>query len=80
MDKTGDGVITIADLRGTYSARKHPQVISGEKTEDEVLSEFLRNFDVIDQDGSTLLLLRFHFWRVLTYVRLCVHSCHAARV
>jgi len=60
MDKTGDGVITIDDLRGTYSGRKHPQVISGEKTEDEVLAEFLHNFDCQDPDGGGSLSFSFH--------------------
>ena len=26
LDKTGDGVVTLADIKGTYDASKHPDV------------------------------------------------------
>ena len=51
LDKTGDGQITIDDIAGTYNARKDPRVISGKKTENEVLAEFLDTFDVGNHDG-----------------------------
>ena len=38
LDKNGNGVIELDDIRGTYSARSHPDVLSGKKTEDEVLA------------------------------------------
>lgn len=34
MDKDGNGWIDINDLRGVYNAKKHPDVLSGKKTED----------------------------------------------
>lgn len=34
MDKDGSGVLDISDIRGTYNAKKHPEVIQGKKTED----------------------------------------------
>jgi len=34
------------DIKGLYNAKKHPDVISGKKTEDEVLTEFLETFDI----------------------------------
>ena len=34
MDKDGSGVISPADMKGVYSAAKHPKFISGEKTEE----------------------------------------------
>ena len=34
MDKDGSGILDISDIRGTYSAKKHPEVIAGKKTED----------------------------------------------
>uniref|UniRef100_A0A1W7RAM7 EF-hand protein-like protein n=1 Tax=Hadrurus spadix TaxID=141984 RepID=A0A1W7RAM7_9SCOR len=53
MDKTGDGVITIEDLRGVYNATYHPKFISTEMTEDEIFEEFLRSFDTPnDPDGK----------------------------
>lgn len=46
MDKNNNGVLEIDDLRGTYSARGHPDVMSGKKTEDEILAEFLETFEI----------------------------------
>lgn len=45
MDKDGSGVIGITDVKGVYNATKHPEVIAGKKTEDEVLFEFLDTFE-----------------------------------
>lgn len=45
MDKNGDGVLRVNDIKGTYSARQHPEVKSGKKTEDEILGEFLETFE-----------------------------------
>jgi calcyphosin len=46
MDKDGSGILDLSDIKGVYNAKKHPKVISGEKTEDEVLCEFLETFDI----------------------------------
>ena len=45
LDKTGDGKITLKDIKGVYNTRRHPEVLSGEKTEDEVLIKFLNTFE-----------------------------------
>ena len=45
MDKDGSGMIDINDIRGVYSADKHPDVLAGKKTEQQVLSEFLETFE-----------------------------------
>lgn len=45
LDKNGNGTVEIDDLRGVYSGRMHPDVKAGKKTEDEVLAEFLDNFE-----------------------------------
>ena len=47
---TGDGVITIEDLKRSYDVRHHPKYISGEWTRDRVLLEFLNNFQVGEKD------------------------------
>ena len=45
MDRDKSGVIDIEDIKGVYNAQKHPDVINGKKTEDEVLLEFLETFE-----------------------------------
>jgi Ca2+-binding EF-hand superfamily protein len=51
LDRTGDGIITIDDLRGTYDCSWHPEVKNGTKTEDQALGQFLTAFDVQEKDG-----------------------------
>ncbi|XP_059173804.1 calcyphosin-like protein isoform X2 [Physella acuta] len=51
LDRTGDGVVTIEDLKGVYNAKKHPKYLSGEWTEEQVFRLFLDSFDSDDKDG-----------------------------
>ena len=46
LDKDGNGWIDINDVRGVYNGKKHPDVLSGKKTEDEILKEFLSTFEM----------------------------------
>ena len=41
FDKNKTGFINLDDVRNSYSPKNHPDVLSGKKTEDEVLAEFL---------------------------------------
>ena len=43
FDKNKTGYIDFDEFRNNYSPREHPDVLSGKKTEDEVLAEFLDN-------------------------------------
>lgn len=52
MDKTGDGVITVDDLKGVYNVRMNPKFINGELTEDQLFHEFLNSFDSDNKDGK----------------------------
>ena len=53
LDKTGDGVVTIDDLRGVYSVKNHKKYLSGEWNEDQCLREFLDAFDTPNEkDGK----------------------------
>ena len=54
LDKNFDGRVTFEDIQMAYDASKHPQVLSGTLTEDDVLKEFISSWD---QDGSTEVTL-----------------------
>jgi hypothetical protein len=45
MDADGNGYLDINDIKGVYSASKHPDVISGKKSEQQILQEFLETFE-----------------------------------
>lgn len=45
IDKDGSGVLDISDIKGTFNARKHPAVLSGKQTEEDILLEFLDTFE-----------------------------------
>ena len=52
MDKDNSNVLDISDIRGTYNAKKHPDVIAGKRTEDSVLFEFLDTFELHHSDNK----------------------------
>ena len=45
IDKDKSGFVDIQDIKGVYNASRHPDVIQGKKTEDEILMEFLQTFE-----------------------------------
>ena len=49
LDKTGDGIVTLDDLKGVYNTRSHPEFQNGTKTEKELLEGFLKKFE---KEGS----------------------------
>jgi len=52
MDKTGDGTLTVEDLKGVYSVKHHKKYQNGEWTEEQCLREFLDSFDTPNEkDG-----------------------------
>jgi len=46
LDKDGNGMIEPDDIIGTYDASRHPDVLSGKRSANDVLREFLDTFDV----------------------------------
>ncbi|RYH20234.1 EF-hand domain-containing protein, partial [archaeon] len=46
LDKDGSGEIDLTDIAMCYDASQHPEVRSGKKTMEAVLTEFLEGFDV----------------------------------
>jgi len=46
IDRDGSGLLDIEDIRGVYSAKTHPDVRSGKKSEEDVLCDFLETFEM----------------------------------
>lgn len=51
LDADGDGVVTVEEVAQKYCASRHPDVVSGRRSEREVLREFLDTYDGGDKDG-----------------------------
>ena len=45
IDQNGNGMIEVSDIKASYNARKHPDVLQGKRTEDSILVEFLETFE-----------------------------------
>lgn len=45
IDSDKSGWVDINDIKGVYNAKRHPDVIQGKKTEEDVLMEFLETFE-----------------------------------
>lgn len=45
LDTNGSGTITIDDIAHIYDVSKNPEFLEGRKTRDEILNEFLQNFE-----------------------------------
>ena len=45
LDRDGNGYVDINDITGVYTAKTHPDVVSGKKTEQQILLEFLETFE-----------------------------------
>jgi calcyphosin len=46
LDKNGNGEVEPDDIISTYDASRHPDVLAGKRTADDILREFLDTFDV----------------------------------
>lgn len=53
MDRDGCGTITIKDIVGIYDVSLNPEFLEGRKTKEEILTDFLSNFEGArgDRDG-----------------------------
>jgi Ca2+-binding EF-hand superfamily protein len=52
FDKEGNGLIDVSDLRTIFNCSKHPKIVNGEMTEDQVFGLLLKNFNDANGDGK----------------------------
>ena len=45
MDRDGSGIINIDDIGQIYDVSMNPEFLEGRKTREEILADFLNNFD-----------------------------------
>ena len=51
MDNDGSGQLTISDIAGIYDVSMNPEFLEGRKTRDEILTDFMSNFE--GKSGTT---------------------------
>ena len=51
LDVNGDGLVKLDDVAKLYDASKHPEVMSGRKTERDIFMEFMSLWDTQEKDG-----------------------------
>eukprot|EP01062_Namystynia_karyoxenos_P011285 TRINITY_DN14030_c0_g1_i1.p1 TRINITY_DN14030_c0_g1~~TRINITY_DN14030_c0_g1_i1.p1 ORF type:complete len:394 (+),score=149.28 TRINITY_DN14030_c0_g1_i1:81-1184(+) len=54
LDPNGDGELTLAEAKQLFNSQQHPAVVSGERTQEEVLADFIAAWDK-DGDGALSL-------------------------
>ncbi|GMI15003.1 hypothetical protein TrVE_jg10976 [Triparma verrucosa] len=52
VDKTGDGSVTVDDLKEVYDTSNHPGILDGSTTAEEVLAHFVETWDQAGEDGT----------------------------
>lgn len=45
LDRAGSGTITVSDIAGVYDVSMNPEFLEGRKSRDEILTDFLSNFE-----------------------------------
>mmetsp|Transcript_21582 Transcript_21582/g.15794 ORF Transcript_21582/g.15794 Transcript_21582/m.15794 type:complete len:200 (+) Transcript_21582:603-1202(+) len=65
IDKDNSGFLDIEDIKDVYNASKHPDVLQGKRTEQQILNEFLETFEThhnmktMGQNDSKITLEEF---------------------
>ena len=52
FDKEGNGIVDVTEIRQVFNCAKHPKVVSGEMSEEQVFATFLKNFNDVTGDGK----------------------------
>jgi Ca2+-binding EF-hand superfamily protein len=58
LDKDGSGQITISDISGIYDVSMNPEFLEGRKTRDEILTDFMSNFEGAKGDGNGIITMQ----------------------
>lgn len=45
IDRDGNGFLEIDDIKDLYNAKRHPDVIQGKKSEEQILMDFIETFE-----------------------------------
>ena len=83
VDKTGDGQLTVADLKRSFDAKRHPKYRTGEFNETQVMEEFLAGFEAPGEKDGVVTWEEFlnHYCEVGanidddTYFDLMMRNC-----
>jgi hypothetical protein len=85
LDADKSGVVELNDIMAKYNGKKHPDVISGKRTESEILAEFMDTFDgyvfpihllIITSKCRVELNLSTLFYTIFSYAfcaTVCIH-------
>jgi Ca2+-binding EF-hand superfamily protein len=46
IDRDGSGILDIDDIKEVYNTSRHPDVLAGKKTSDQIMVEFLETFEM----------------------------------
>jgi Ca2+-binding EF-hand superfamily protein len=52
LDVTKDGKVKLEDIAKIYDVSRHPEIISGKKSAEEVFVEFMAQWDTQSRDGT----------------------------
>ncbi|CAM9102213.1 unnamed protein product [Chrysoparadoxa australica] len=81
LDKTGDGVVTIEDIRDSHDTSFHPDVQSGRVTADEALVSMLEQYEGPESDGTVTWREFLNYYKDLSagipddsYFELCIRN------
>jgi Ca2+-binding EF-hand superfamily protein len=62
LDKDGTGIVDAAEVADAYDASRHPDVMAGKRTSNEVLRDFLETFEVGDEVDGAVTQQEFHLY------------------
>lgn len=51
LDKDKSGEVTMSDVAKVYDTSQHPEVKEGAKTPEQVLTQFMSQWDTLEKDG-----------------------------